>query len=884
MPSTPQALSFAENGFPSPTTEEIWRRTKRRKTLKNLTGETQFIHMNGYKSDSQVGTKFTNQFVESFADSKTQDSVTRGSAAQPSQSVPMADSVSKENHDQVDTPAAKARSNRKPVERSTETSRRVLKLKSGSGTSQPTIQTFIFKTTHDPRHSLAARVQPTTPFSANEDGVDKSYSNGASSDKVSKSTRSSRKSTDKRTIKFKNYFQTPTPTPNIRTARKPSRWEELKEQVGIIPAQESLPAEDPASIADLKWSFPADSLAQTEEVGTQVSETPKQFHADDPIMQSIYDTTTPVAHASEKNTPANDEANSAQRRSTRIRKPVRNDFLGELSKKEETASAKRSLPAKTKAATKTRRQSLDVEMADVDTQNDHGTDTNHLQRGLPVTPVPDTQIPGVYDEHSRREESFEGFGTPSPESLSTGARASGRVRKPTIKAIEALQSKPKSRKRPRDSDAYAEVNNHPKPTSEVPPSQHGDLTTAPTSRASSAGRSDSNSLPPADLDFLARQLYELASAAFSEPAPADEETKLAELREQFNARQKAAAPAATEVVSDAMQNQQLGQVDPSAPLHHPNEARPWTDAEGWTHTGRVNAHGEEYVLVPAKEYAWVPQIQNFGNRLGVVPLPPPRIKSVKQLERDQVFGFPPLLGQRNLPQSGVRKPYFMPEDVDQLLARSKARREAQSENSKAKGSTQVNEIERPRRKDAVSKKGRPRLKLVLVDSTKMDHPNSTSEGLRKRRQSAPAATEASNGKSSTSTSRKRSLGGLIDDVKDSSPDDPDEIQPRKKRRATLKLITKAQETPPARQKRQSTGKAQATPGRKPVANKATPQGRPSAVKNAQSEKASRGRPGGFTPVNTASKTEAAASPSRLGRPRRRNTGTPRVKSGMAADQ
>jgi hypothetical protein len=242
---------------------------------------------------------------------------------------------------------------------------------------------------------------------------------------------------------------------------------------------------------------------------------------------------------------------------------------------------------------------------------------------------------------------------------------------------------------------------------------------------------------------------------------------------------------------------------------------------------------------------------------------------VKQLDRDQVFGFPPLLGQRNLPHPAVRKRSFWREDVDQLIARAKARTEAASRGIQVNGTMQLDEIQTAIREDDFQKHRRGPLKLVLVDSSKLGPVSSRSEGLRKRRQSAPAATEAKhNAKTATSSSGKRSLGGMTDGVKDSSPDDPEEIQPRKKRRTTLKLITKPPAPSPTREKRHGISKGPWTP----ASAKPTPPDRRSALKRVQSEKAAKGRSTGQTPSKPPSKSAAAEPPRTVTRAKRRHTG------------
>ncbi|PGH10289.1 hypothetical protein GX51_00046 [Blastomyces parvus] len=93
-------------------------------------------------------------------------------------------------------------------------------------------------------------------------------------------------------------------------------------------------------------------------------------------------------------------------------------------------------------------------------------------------------------------------------------------------------------------------------------------------------------------------------------------------------------------------------------LSHSYLPRPWTDSDGWVHTGRGNQHNEENVLVPTA-YAWVRPKDSFNNPR-IAPSPP-QIKSLIQIELDDAFGYPPPGRKQNLPED-LERP-FVTEDV-----------------------------------------------------------------------------------------------------------------------------------------------------------------------------------------------------------------------------
>ncbi|KAJ5311584.1 hypothetical protein N7476_007444 [Penicillium atrosanguineum] len=70
------------------------------------------------------------------------------------------------------------------------------------------------------------------------------------------------------------------------------------------------------------------------------------------------------------------------------------------------------------------------------------------------------------------------------------------------------------------------------------------------------------------------------------------------------------------------------------------------ETDGWVKTGRVNDSGEELVLTPTDHSPWRSP-RTYGD--DALPYPPVRSRSDQQAEGDIALGFPPLLGDRNIP-------------------------------------------------------------------------------------------------------------------------------------------------------------------------------------------------------------------------------------------
>jgi hypothetical protein len=273
----------------------------------------------------------------------------------------------------------------------------------------------------------------------------------------------------------------------------------------------------------------------------------------------------------------------------------------------------------------------------------------------------------------------------SPTSFSTttsaAARTSGRTRKPTIRALESFESEKKFRRNRTRT---------PRPSGEGPQSQS-------SNRAKSTQLSDTASGQPTpapssqqlDVIDLARRLIEMASTAVQTDFPPNKKAKtwLKELREKYRREKERGEP--TSVAGDT--GKAGGESMPSPPNHPStvgNASSSWTDKDGWTHAGQFNEFGEELLGIPVG-YTWVRPNNTYGD--DALPQPPIRLKSCEQIEKDKIYGFPPRIGERNLPRD-MDSPFFV-EDVDEEKAKIKAREEARKRGIATNRSMSVGDIE-----------------------------------------------------------------------------------------------------------------------------------------------------------------------------------------------
>ncbi|KAH1322485.1 hypothetical protein KXX38_008235 [Aspergillus fumigatus] len=334
--------------------------------------------------------------------------------------------------------------------------------------------------------------------------------------------------------------------------------------------------------------------------------------------------------------------------------------------------------------------------------------------------------PEMYGSRFGLDGQVDGLG--SPTSLSTGtsaaARTSSRIRKPTIKALESLESERQFRR----SRALSN-----KPESAAGLGQKKGGAAQPEHQVPASAQASAAQQP--DTAFIARRLLELAAAAVSADPALDSglDARLESLRREFEAEQR-----------EQDGEEKIGQ--PRA--YH---------LDGWTHTGLLNKFGEEYVFV-SSDFEWVHPANTYGD--DQLPQPPGRFKSREQAEKDRIFGYPPRLGERNLPRQ-TNLPFRL-EDVDEEKAKVKAREAARLRGIPVDRTMSAAEIEaliaqhdnagqsEPAKEEKPASGSRKRRRTEPVNAT----PEST-VGTKRRRQnpSAPSPAAAAAG----ATAEKSSL-------------------------------------------------------------------------------------------------------------------------------
>ncbi|OJJ71170.1 hypothetical protein ASPBRDRAFT_604809 [Aspergillus brasiliensis CBS 101740] len=276
--------------------------------------------------------------------------------------------------------------------------------------------------------------------------------------------------------------------------------------------------------------------------------------------------------------------------------------------------------------------------------------------------------------------SNEGPGSPTASFSTTtsAARTSGRTRKPTIKAMESLESERRFRRNRAPSAK-------PDSASKVVKGTAAAKKTRANKKATAQAKGSAQASKPAvdgEAAVVANRLLDLAAAAVApefEPS-SESEGWLEELRKEYLKKQeeKKETPVVqsetepvNEAAAEAQPQAEVGVEGSSKHLSTSETPNQWTDEDGFVYTGQKNKHGEELILV-GEGYSWFRPNNTYGDNL--LPQPPVRLKSHEQFEKDRIFGYPPRMGERNLPQE-TQMPFFY-ENVDEVKATIKAREEA----------------------------------------------------------------------------------------------------------------------------------------------------------------------------------------------------------------
>lgn len=310
---------------------------------------------------------------------------------------------------------------------------------------------------------------------------------------------------------------------------------------------------------------------------------------------------------------------------------------------------------------------------------------------------------------------FGAEGPASPKSLANAARTSRRTRKPTMRAMESLESEKRYRRRKAADEQLMESAraHHP------------------------------------DLAVIAQRLFELAAEAVSPDfvATSEAKTQLTQLKEEYWAKksQKESTEAKPEEVLTSQ----------PAFSKKTQVSEPWIDERGWTHTGHVNEHGEEYLFAPQDFDLYRPNNTYNDKQL---PEPPLRLRSREQAEKDRVFGFPPRIGERNIPQKSHAP--FMFENVEEEMAKIKARDEARQQGITVDRSLSATEI---RALIAQHGQGRPQ----------SPSPKETPKPVRRRRRRTQALAEDGTEVPAPKRGRKRRQPATAPSTPAQEPESPD---------------------------------------------------------------------------------------------------------------
>jgi hypothetical protein len=275
-------------------------------------------------------------------------------------------------------------------------------------------------------------------------------------------------------------------------------------------------------------------------------------------------------------------------------------------------------------------------------------------------------------------------------------RNSSRVRKPTIRALESLES---AKKKPRkNAKAAAPIAEKPAPLPN--PTKTNVLKKSAkktrTSKRMANSKTQSNMvLIGSDFDFKAagKRLFELTIEAlnpeFVLPINVDVEAFIKERRDEYyqishdekygttasaddisssktadETVQEAIAPETSAVSTSATPIPAATSTENSGIMGFEKQSDTRISSDGWIETGYINDKAEEVSLIP-DDYHLYRSIHTYGDEN--LPYPPVRARADQQGENDSARGYPPLIGSRNLPV-GSQSP-FQSENVDEEKAK-----------------------------------------------------------------------------------------------------------------------------------------------------------------------------------------------------------------------
>ncbi|KAJ5748771.1 uncharacterized protein N7511_010467 [Penicillium nucicola] len=280
---------------------------------------------------------------------------------------------------------------------------------------------------------------------------------------------------------------------------------------------------------------------------------------------------------------------------------------------------------------------------------------------------------------------------PSSPTSASDMRNSSRVRKPTIRALESLESaKKKPRKNAKASTPIGEKPAYPSKAVKNNTLNKSAKKTRTSRRMANSKIRNDMILIGSDIDFklAGKRLFDLTFEALSPdfilPINIDAEQFIKERRSEYYQSSHDEMYGTTTSADDMPSSQTVDEVvpEPSAISTSPKlaptakstdapgilgfelQSSARTSGDGWIQTGYVNDKAEEVSLIP-DDYHLYRSLHTYGDES--LPYPPVRARADHQGDSDNARGYPPLIGSRNLP-AGSQSP-FQPENVDAERAR-----------------------------------------------------------------------------------------------------------------------------------------------------------------------------------------------------------------------
>lgn len=342
-----------------------------------------------------------------------------------------------------------------------------------------------------------------------------------------------------------------------------------------------------------------------------------------------------------------------------------------------TPTSSKSLPSPTTDAPSTRRKIFQARPSRlstvytpvVDTPNSSQTSRRTRRMTALDTPQPKDTKNETPEGLSSTGWSFDQYmggtdATTDPASPSVasskGTRASARLRKPTTRAIESRQTdmarwkyttsatkgkgKGKGANQPRLEPAMDETANISTVDTDTTTTPKAAKSTKATKTLGKKGKEPAKAQTPRDEDVPVAPVNPVAPAG-NYPMDEDSVDRVLEELRYLLSLPDDAYPYSMELV-EKQEAQFVWEREASVKLHtFAKTSNPSIEEDGWVQTGRVNASGEEIVVAPSSEVPyWCAQTYDEN-----LPIPPVRSRHPTQARGDTTLGFPPRLGDKNVP-------------------------------------------------------------------------------------------------------------------------------------------------------------------------------------------------------------------------------------------